>query len=524
MTTVSPPTVGVIGGGMAGLTAARELALAGAKVIVFEADVEVGGRAHRHASCEFDYEGRVWRFELEHGLHGIWRQYRNLRRIIEEEGGLGRLVHAKDQEFVMPTRTGEVRAYEFGARVRHAPLPDLLAFGQIFTAGDFGLQALRDGPSGYARAGLDLLHAFAFTAPEDIHRYDDLSVAQYISRWPLLLQRMTAAITHSAFFREAREVSLAAYLTGLQAYFVSDKRDTAFDFFETDIAVDLWQPMLKRIRDHGGQIRTNTRVERVVRDDEGQPCAVLARQTGKKRAGRVPVDAVVLAVDPQACGKLSADSGGLIGEAAIPQGVPSIALRVFTSVAPAEDRAVTGVMHDLGTDNFFWLHRLQRPYFEWHLSTGGGILECHLYGDRATAALTESDETIGTQVAATVARAWPELAGNVVHVDVLRNKPTHVAFGPGVMSQLPPVAGPTARLALCGDWIACDFPALYLERSTITGLLAAQHIAGQLGLDGCPPAPLQPLPPAKDVARLRKVAKAMRSRGWLPPIANVSIK
>lgn len=516
------PTVGVVGGGVAGLIAARQLSLAGARVVVFETAVDVGGRAHRHGHCSFEHADRTWSFELEHGIHGIWRQYRNLRRVIDEENATGKLVHAHDQELVMPIAGGAVKAYEFGARVRNSPLPDMLAFSQIFAADDFAYQALQDGPKLYAQAAMDLLHAFAFVAPSDIAAYDDVSVADYVRAWPKLLQRMTGAITHSAFFREAHEVSLAAYLTGLQAYFVSDKRDTSFDFFSTDIAVDFLYPLCDRIRACGGDVRLATRVEQLKFDASGQVTAVMARRDGSKRAGRVPVDAVVIAVDPPAFTRLANDPAiaALVPNDQIPAGVASVVVRLFTTVSPAEHRAVTGVIHGLGADNFFWLDRLQRPYFEWHQVTGGGVLECHLYGDRAVAAMKDSDEAVIMRARAAVSLGWPEVAQHIAHVDVQRNAATHVAFGPGVMSRVPGVETTAANVALCGDWIQCDKPVLYLERAAVTGLLAARSIGLHVGLNKDNlPEPLSPFDASPGVRGVRKVARALRSVGLLPATA-----
>ncbi len=515
------PTVAVIGGGVAGLVAARQLGLAGAHVVLFEAGPDVGGRAHRHGSCSFDHAGTSWHFDLEHGIHGIWRQYRNLRRILGEEGGAGHLVHAHDQELVMPVRGGAVRAYEFGARVRNSVWPDFLAFSQIFAADDFALQALKDGPQLYAKAALDLLHAFAFTAPSDIEAYDDVSVAEYVAEWPQLLQRMTGAITHSAFFREAHEVSLAAYLTGLQAYFVSDKRDTAFDFFSTDIAVDFLHPMCRRIEALGGEVRRGTRVEQLEFDANGDISAVMVRAAGEDHADRVPVAAAVLAVDPPALTRLAADPSvaAMLPEGRIPDGVASVVVRLFTTAPPADKRAVTGVLHGLGADNFFWLHRLQRPYFAWHQQTGGGVLECHLYGDRAVAAMVDDDDAVILRAKATLSLGWPEIAGRVAHVHVQRNVPTHVAFGTGVMSRVMPVQTRAANVALCGDWVRCDEPVLYLERAAVTGLLAARRIGAQLGLDHhALPAPLSPFEAAPGVRGVRRVARKLRQFGWLPAL------
>ncbi len=511
--------VAVVGAGVAGLVAGRALARAGAAVTVLEAAPYVGGRCHRGTPFELVVGERSWSFDLEHGIHGIWRQYRNLRRVLAEEGALGRLVHANAQEMVMPHPAGGVRAYEFGARVRHAPVPDLLAFLTIFAAGDIARQALAEGPRPWMRAATDLMHAFAFDARYDIELYDHIAVADYIEGWPSLVQRMSGAITHSAFFREARDVGLSAYLTGLQSYFVSDKRDTAFDFCATDVEVDLLAPLRDSIARAGGEIRCGHSVRSIASGPSGEASAV----AGSRADGtpfELEVDGLVIAVDPPALRRLR-DEGGLGPALAagvqIPEGVPSTVVRLFFDRDIAAERAPTGVFHGLAADNFFWLHRLQNRYVAWFAETGGAVLECHLYGDRAVAAIAASDEVVRSAVVAVAEAGWPELRDRCVGGHVQRNAPTHVAFGPGTMARVPGVRSQWPNLALCGDWIAVDSPALYLERATTTALLAASAVGAALQLAASGFAePLSAHPPAPDVAALRWLARRARDEGLLP--------
>jgi len=65
--TEGAPRVIVIGGGMAGLAAARELTVAGASVIVLEARDRVGGRV---------WTDRSLGFPMERGAHWIERTER----------------------------------------------------------------------------------------------------------------------------------------------------------------------------------------------------------------------------------------------------------------------------------------------------------------------------------------------------------------------------------------------------------------------------------------------------------------
>ncbi len=83
-----PQSIAVIGAGWAGLAAALYLAERGAKVEVFEAAPQAGGRARR-----LDLEVEQRRFVLDNGQHLLIGAYRDTLRIIVELGCAGRLQH-----------------------------------------------------------------------------------------------------------------------------------------------------------------------------------------------------------------------------------------------------------------------------------------------------------------------------------------------------------------------------------------------------------------------------------------------
>lgn len=506
------PHILVVGAGIAGLSAAVHLARAGARVTVLEASRVAGGRFCTAGDVTFDFGGRTWRFPVDHGLHGVWRQYRNLRALLESVPGAAPLVPVDDQELVLQ-RPGGAVAVEIGARVRTSRLPDVFAPLALLSSPRLALGTLKDGPHRYLRAGARILHATAFDGVVDVERYDHLTVEDYLGDWPDWLKRLFCALTHSGFFLDPHDVSLAAFLTGLSYYSVADKRDADFATPGDAAGPGVIEPLLEEVRRHGGEVQLGVRARRLFVTER----QVSLHADEGAHAHRHEADAVVLALDPPGLAALELPDALARGfaERPVPRGVASVAVRLFFQATPKPERAVSGLFGDDRVDNFFWLDRLQRPFVAWREGTGGSVLECHLYGARGAHAAALTDAAVVEAVGAAVESGWPELAGQRVFAHVQRNPPTHVAFTPGTMAHLPTVQTPLPRVALAGDFVKTPWPTLYLERACLTGLLAARHVATPLGLEALPE-PLHPFPASKTVAAARPVLRALRKRGWLP--------
>ena len=96
-----PQRVVVVGGGIAGICAAAGLAEVGIPVLLLERNgFSVGGRVASYPPTSFEWQGKVWTFTVEHGVHGWWRQYQNFLGLIEEYGCTGRMIDAFDQTVI----------------------------------------------------------------------------------------------------------------------------------------------------------------------------------------------------------------------------------------------------------------------------------------------------------------------------------------------------------------------------------------------------------------------------------------
>jgi len=109
----------IIGGGVAGLSAALHLAERGLHPLVLEADEKfLGGRLAGGENVQVGEHS----FRLEHGMHGIWSQYRNFQAMLARHNLRPVFVPAQEETWIY--RDGSfMGAAPVGSAIRRSLIP-----------------------------------------------------------------------------------------------------------------------------------------------------------------------------------------------------------------------------------------------------------------------------------------------------------------------------------------------------------------------------------------------------------------
>ncbi len=226
---------------------------------LLEADGVAGGRIATRESVRFTHGMREFDFSLEHGVHGVWRSYRNLQRVLGELGLTAQLSPALQQELVA-VQCGKVVHPEVGQVLRETRLPSWFSSLALARRQEFLRTCLEGGPRSTGLLLRDLLRVLAFDAQHDVARYDSLPVHALLRDWPPLIARLFESLAHQAFFDDASQVSLSAFLTGLDYYVTSDKRNTAFSLFTEASNQALIEPWLVELARRGVDVQLRSPV------------------------------------------------------------------------------------------------------------------------------------------------------------------------------------------------------------------------------------------------------------------------
>jgi isorenieratene synthase len=453
----------VVGGGIAGICSAVVLAERGVAVTLLEAADHLGGRLGAWPERLPDGSEQ----NVEHGFHAFFRHYYTWRSILRRID--------PDLSFLAPVPSYPVISATWPAEdlsgLPAAPPLNLLALA-LRSKSLTRRELTRANPD----AGRALL---AYDRATTVAELDDVDAATFLDG--LGMTERTRSMLFEAFARSffcnQGELSAAELVAMFHYYFLGNPEGIGFDVPITDHASAIWNPLRQHLIRLGAEVRTGVRVAGVEPDGQGWRIG-----TG---AGDVVSRHVVLAVDPGALRALIAASPATAAAA------PLLARRCESlSVAPpfavsrlwldrdvAPDRApFSAVTGQPNLDSIAVYSRLEEPSRRWAAATGGSIVELHSY----SCGLADAD-TAARALREELATLWPETADTAVLHRNDRLEATAPAFPPGSAGTRPGVRSDARGLRVAGDFVELPYLAGLMERSAMSGVLAANDVLAELG-------------------------------------------
>ena len=477
-------TITIIGGGVAGLTAAVQLAARGLRPLLLEADPRwIGGRLRDLPPVELEHAGQRWSFPAEHGVHGIWSPYRNLKALLQRYDRMPALIPS-DEETWIYGRGSTIRRAPIGSAIRRSPIPAPFHYLFMLLRPRFlNILTVRDFASLFRVEG-SLLSALAIDPLLEGQGLEGMSLADFTSGWSPTLRSLFAGLARNALAAHPEESPAAGFIAFLRFYTLLRRDAWEFSYLPGTGGACISEPLAETARTLGCDLRMGCRATRLEREDERW---IVHYVDESQTAQRTSSEQVVLALDAAAAQRLLQDSPTTAEAAAglsFPRGVPTAIFRLWFGRSPRPVAASGICTGDFLIDNFFWLDQLQTAYRDWRKATGGSAMETHIYGPAE--ALEQPDATLLAQAMLDVYRAFPELRGHLLHAQIQRNQATHTLFTPGNPARMLAVRSPWAGLTACGDWIAHPNPAMYLERAVTTGMAAANQVLEEQGREPWP--------------------------------------
>lgn len=243
--------VAIVGGGLAGLSAAISLGKRGFDVHLFEAASHLGGKL---GGWEIEALGRS--FPMEHGFHGFFRQYYNVNDLLEEAGCSPDLVASPSYPILFASRAPEYFAPST------APFP-------------FNLMRVVDeskslGFSDFLGIFPGLLRMMAYDRTRTFSVLDGISFRQYLrnSGVPDIMSDVVLEPFGNATMNHLDRLSAAEAVRFFHVYFFGNPEGLAFRFLARDVmtaVVDRIEALAVR---NGVTLYKSTPVRRILR--EGQ--------------------------------------------------------------------------------------------------------------------------------------------------------------------------------------------------------------------------------------------------------------
>jgi zeta-carotene desaturase len=436
--------VTVVGGGVAGMSAACALAESGWRVQLLERRGYLGGRASSYAHPVGE--------TIDNCQHVLFGCCTNLKGFYKRIGVAERIHWTREMVMIEPGG----RRSKLGPGILPAPLhgmPRILA-AHAFTWKD----------------KLSLAKAIrAMMKPAAMVERGE-SLADWLKRHKQTEQvtnRFWRLVIASALNAELEEISVPYAAKVIRELFLNSAEAGAMGMSRVPLS-ELYAPVDEFLRARGGAVHFNTYVEGAAWDETRGKWTIQARE------GEFESDDLILALPFEATGKLIDSLPHVAGAEALKTQTQQLVHWPICSVHLWFDRDITELDHAVLLDReIHWMYNQSKL----RTGSGGRYLELVISATRSFAALPRGEA---------IALALKELAeffplvGEAKLEKVALIKEVRATFGvqPGVDKLRPSPTSPWTNLFLAGDWVQTGWPST-MESAARSGHLAAEALAGK---------------------------------------------
>jgi len=452
--------VAVIGAGLAGIAATSLLAERGFAVTLFDRNPYLGGKT---AGWQVTFADGTTT-PVDHGFHAFFRHYYNLQAFLEKIGA--RRYLSRIDDYLVLGADGR----RFGFKdVATTPVLNIISLGlnKFYRFRDVLLNP------GSRRMG-------EFIKYDEIKTYsawDRVSFAQFAeeAKLPPAL-RLVFNTFARAFFAPAEKLSSAELMKSFHFFYLSHDHGLLYDYFITDYERAFVQPVSDYLNQWHVRLKLN------------HPITHTTREAGRFIVGGEFFDAIILACDVRGSREICRNSEWLQRESPSDYdklinleasgGYAIYRLWLDRQTDPALPVFVITEKRRV-LDSVTFYHRFEANSLEWAKECGGGVYELHCY------ALPEDIDTEESLQAAFIDELYfyfPALKGARILRGHLQLKRDFTAFHTGLHEHRPSTTTGVANFFLAGDWVKIHTPAMLMEGAFTSGLIAANHLLAQEGL------------------------------------------
>jgi carotenoid phi-ring synthase / carotenoid chi-ring synthase len=451
-------TVAVIGGGIAGISAACNLSERGFKVHLFEKEKFLGGKV---GSWEFESKGETLR--TEHGFHGFFKQYLNLRNFLKKIGAHKHLIPIDDYTILFDKNKKQ------GFKgLDNTPLYNVLNLSKF---------CIIDWKTFLNPFGIPFINLLRFDFDSTYKKFDSESFAAFSKR-TLMNDKMKLVFNSfsRAFFAEPEDMSMAELIKSFHFYFLSNEDGLLYDVLDSDFQNSFIAYCEDFLQKNNAAIHYNT------------PVITLNKKENGFTVNDKDFDYCILCTDVKHTKRLINNSKGFETYSdtfskltSLKQSGRYAVLRLWTDKFESDQSLPFFIFTDRlkCLDSVTLYHKMEKESAQWSKENNGGIFELHSYSvpkDLIT------DEEVIKHLMAELYHYFPELVGMKIKHEYFQHRDDFPGFHTNQYANRPEVKTDVPGFYLAGDWVRMNNCSMLMEAAYTSGALAANYILQSEGL------------------------------------------